>query len=174
MSKETSVSKQMNAAQKIALSVSREKAMKIIASVAIVLFSNAALSDSSPNIREINAGACRGQGATPVSNNGDVLGDGQLHVVAVHAPGGMRTFVGGNATTLRQQRDTDFVWRCMVNPPQPATDQNSQQRRCDGQAQDMSVEICTTTGGKSPTLSCTYVNAVGARTQTVQIMGCWR
>jgi hypothetical protein len=62
----------------------------------------------------------------------------------------------------------------MMNPPQPPTPHNSLQRRCSGDAQDMSVEKCTITTGPSPTLSCEYMNTTNAYPKMLELCGCWR
>jgi hypothetical protein len=125
-------------------------------------------------IVEVDKAACEAEKGTQNCVRRDIDGDGNVHDVLVNAPEGKSHFVGGSAQTLRPTLDSNFRWTCIMNPPQPPTVENAAQRRCTDQAQDMSVERCTTTSGNSPSLSCEYLNSKDAKTKVVQLCGCWK
>jgi hypothetical protein len=125
-------------------------------------------------IVEVDKAACEAEKGTQNCAHRGIKGDGNIHDVSVNAPAGKSRFLGGSARTLRQNLDNDFKWMCIMNPPQPPTVENSAQRQCTDQAQDMSVERCTMTRGNSPSLSCEYVNSTGAKPKVVELCGCWK
>lgn len=103
---------------------------------------------------------------------GEIPGNGEITAVTVHGPGGTSIAYGGAAITYREGLDPGYLYNCMMNPPQPPTGgANSLMRRCERDAQDMSVERCSTAGAS---LSCWYANAVGARPKKVKLSGCFR
>jgi hypothetical protein len=125
-------------------------------------------------IVEMDKAACTAEKGTQNCVRLGIKGDGSVYGISVFAPIGKSHFLGGSARTLRQTLDSEFRWTCIMNPPQPPTVENSAQRRCTDQAQDMSVERCTATSGSSPSLSCEYVNSTGAKPKLVELCGCWK
>src|SRR5262249_24069846 len=125
-------------------------------------------------IVEVDEAACAAENGTQNCVRRDIKGDGNAYGISVFAPVGKSHFLGGSARTLRQTLDSEFKWTCIMNPPQPPTVENSAQRRCTDQAQDMSVERCAATSGSSPSLSCEYVNSTGAEPKLVELCGCWK
>ena len=128
----------------------------------------------SNTIAEIDRTACEAQGARQVCTSNGIPGDNGLHNMSVQAPSSSAAFLGGYARTYRMGLDQSYGFTCMMNPPQPPTPQNSLQRRCSGDARDMSVENCTITTGPSPTLSCEYMNTTNAYPKMLELCGCWR
>jgi len=125
-------------------------------------------------IVEMDRAACEADKGTQNCAHRSIKGDGNIHDVSVNPPAGKSRFLGGSARTLRQNLDNDFKWMCIMNPPQPPTVENSAQRQCTDEAQDMSVERCTMTRGNSPSLTCEYVNSTGAKPKVVELCGCWK
>jgi hypothetical protein len=100
--------------------------------------------------------------------------DGSTHDFAVHSNARDAAFVCGQAVSMRQGLDKEFVSDCMLNPEQPPSVENASERRCAKPSEDLTVESCVEFGGGNPTLSCRYVNPQGARAKTVQLCGCWK
>jgi len=134
----------------------------------------ACCASASAQVKELDKAACESQGGTQQCNTNGINGDGNIHDVTAPSPQGKPQLLGAYARTMRQGLDNDYRWRCMVDPPQPPTGENTWDRRCDDQARDMSVEKCTATSGSHPTLVCDYVNSTGARAKTVELCGCWK
>jgi hypothetical protein len=118
--------------------------------------------------------ACEAQKGTWSCTQQGVPGDGSVHDFTVRNASRNVAFVCGQAMAMRQGLDKEFVANCMLNPEQPASIDNSLERRCARPSDDMSVEACLEAGGSNPNLSCRYVNAPGARSKTVQLCGCWK
>ena len=128
----------------------------------------------SPSIPEMNADGCqRNKGHWNSSKQG-IPGDGNRHNFSVNSPNGAAEFLGGSARGYRMGLDTDWSFTCTINPAQPATVDNSQDRRCTPPGNDMSVEKCTATSGSSGTLFCEYVNSTNAPSKMVELGACWK
>jgi hypothetical protein len=125
-------------------------------------------------LAEVKADECKAQGGTLSVAHQGIPGDGNVHDMSTSAPQGKTRFIGSYIRTMRQNLDNDYKWRCMLNPPQPPSVDNSLQRRCDDQAQDMSVERCTVTSGSSPVFVCEYANATGANAKLMEMTACWK
>jgi hypothetical protein len=124
-------------------------------------------------IDECGKAACDAQKGTWSCTQQAIPGDGSVHDFAVRNANRNAAFVCGQAMAMRQGLDTGFVASCMLNPEQPASIDNSYERRCATPSDDMRVEACVEAGGSNPILSCRYVNT-GARPKTVQLCGCWK
>jgi hypothetical protein len=124
------------------------------------------------SVTDCLADACKAKGGTWSCGYGGVNGDG-TSVVAVVATGPPGSVSCGHARTLRQNIDNDFKFNCKVDPPQPPTVANSSQRRCEGDASDMSVESCWSSSGSTASITCTYVNAKNAPSKLVELCGCF-
>lgn len=128
----------------------------------------------SPNIPEMDAGGCQHNSGLWSSTQQGIPGDGNPHNFAVNAPNGAAEFLGGTARGFRQTLDQSWSFTCTINPVQPPTVANSQQRRCTPPGDDMSVEKCTATSGSTGTLFCEYVNSTNAPPKMVELGGCWK
>ena len=145
----------------------------ILATVTGVFFGAVSMI-ANAEIAELDKAACDAKGGLQICTTIGIPGDGNRHNVSIQAASPTTKLLGGYARTFRQGLDNSYMYKCMMNPPQPPADANSLQRRCDQAAQDMSVERCTTTSGSSPTLSCEYVNAKGANPKMLELCGCWK
>jgi|SRR5581483_1758055 len=145
----------------------------VFACVIVVLQGNA-VSQTPGQVKQIDKAACKKQGGTQVCTTRGINGDGNIVDVSVSAPNGKSEFLGGSARSMRQGRDNAFVHTCMMNPAQPPTVANTQQRRCTGDSSDMSVERCDATSGGNATLTCAYVNSTNAPQKLVELCGCWK
>ena len=123
---------------------------------------------------ECGKAACDAQRGRWACTQQGVPGDGSTHDFSVPSNTRNVAFVCGQAVSMRQGLDNDFVAGCTLNPEQPPSIDNSLDRRCAKPSDDMSVESCVEYGGSNPTLSCRYFNPTGARTKTVQLCGCWK
>jgi Carboxypeptidase regulatory-like domain len=119
----------------------------------------------------MTAEACAAAKGSWQPNTGAVPGNGIPTEVSVAFPPGASRVLGSFARTSRMGLDNGFVAACPVDPAQPPSAANSAQRRCAAPAQDMSVEQCLAAGSS---LTCWYVNSVGANTKTVQLFGCFK
>lgn len=146
--------------------------------VALVCLTSALLgsgvSQTAGQVQEIDKASCESQGGKQVCTTRGVNGDGNIVDVTVNAPSDKSQFLGGSARALRQLKDNGFVSTCMMNPAQPPSVPNSEQRRCTGNSSDMSVERCDATSGSNPSLTCAYVNSTNAPAKLVELCGCWK
>ena len=124
------------------------------------------------SVTDCLADACRAKGGIWSCGYGGVPGDGTsvVPVVATGPPGSVSC---GHARTFRQNLDNDFKFDCKVVLPQPPTVANSSQRRCDGDASDMSIESCWSSSGGTASMTCTYVNSKNAPSKFVELCGCF-
>ena len=129
----------------------------------------------SPNIPEIDASGCAAQhGLWSKSELQGIPGDGNRHNYSVSGANGTSQFLGGSVRGFRADLDNGFSFTCTINPAQPASVENSEQRRCTAPGNDMSVEKCTATSGSSGSLFCEYVNATNAPSKRIELGGCWK
>lgn len=133
------------------------------------------LAQDSPNIPESDAGGCGAKhGVWATSQLQGIPGDGNRHNFSVSAPNGTSQFLGGAVRGFRADLDNGYSFTCTINPAQPASVANSEQRRCSPPGNDMSVEKCTATNGSTGQLFCEYVNATNAPTKRIELGGCWK
>lgn len=96
---------------------------------AVAAHNAAARPQDSPNIPEITAQGCQKSSGKWNSSTQGIPGDGNPHNFSVHAPNGSADFLGGSARGFRQKLDNDYRFTCTINPVQPPTVDNSEQRR---------------------------------------------
>lgn len=130
----------------------------------------------SPNIPELDGAGCASRRGVWNSAQQGIPGDGNPHNFAVTAPNGTSQFLGGQARGWLENKDNGCcTFTCTLNPPQPASIQNSEQRRCTApKGNDMSIESCTATTGSTGQLLCEYVNSTNAPSKMIELGGCWK
>ena len=132
----------------------------------------------SPNIPEMDTAGCASKhGVWSKSELQGIPGDGNRHNYSVSAPNGASAFLGGNIRGFRALLDAGFSFTCTINPAQPATVQNSEERRCTSPGNDMSVEKCTATSSSSGSLficECGLGTEQEDRTGRVLERECWK
>ena len=122
----------------------------------------------SAQVSQMDQATCKQKKGTWIKSNPvGVNGDGTSHVsVSVNGPDGL-SVLGGQVSGYRDGIDDKFTFTCLMNPAQPPTVENSEQRRCTPPGNDMSVEKCEIIGSQ---VSCEYVNSKGAPVKRV-VMG---
>jgi hypothetical protein len=121
-------------------------------------------------VAETDEGACaQSHGVWTEGSATGINGDGTTKVTAsVTGPQG-HTVLGAHAKGKREG-DGEYTFSCTMNPPQPPTVANSEQRRCTPPGNDMSVESCSVNG---TTVGCQYVNSKNAPVKLVIVGACF-
>ena len=123
-------------------------------------------------VKELDQAACRkAKGVWIKAKPTGVPGDGTSHVkIVATGPEGSEV-LGGHAQGLRQKLDDSWAFTCPMNPPQPPTVENSNDRRCTKDGSDMSVEDCSISNSA---VTCEYVNAKDAPAKLIDLGACFK
>jgi hypothetical protein len=125
---------------------------------------------ASAQLDDVDHAGCNKAKGTWVAGKQGIPGDGTSHVkITVNGPDGA-SVKGGHAKGLRQNLDNDWTFSCLMNPAQPPSVPNSEQRRCTPPGNDMSVEQCSINGSAA---TCEYVNAKGPPNKLVEVGVCF-
>jgi hypothetical protein len=122
-------------------------------------------------VKDVDQVACKKAKGIWIKATQGIPGDGTSHVkIVATGPDGYEV-VGGHASGLRQNLDNEWTFSCLMNPAQPPTVANSEERRCTPPGNDMSVEQCSTNGSA---VTCEYVNQKNAPSKLVELGACFK